>query len=623
MKCEKYKAYDSHFTTHAFRSGKMFINAINDNKLNILKSVFGYSSFRPLQDTCIQAVLDKQDTVLIMPTGGGKSICYQIPALMFPGLTIVISPLIALMKDQVSQLKNLGVEAEVLNSSISWDEYAQNMDRIRSGQTKMLFCAPETLLKSEILEMLSSCQVDCVTIDEAHCISEWGHDFRPEYRQIKDIRDHFPDAVYLAVTATATERVRQDIIMNLALRSPRELVASFNRDNLFYEVAPKNNATRQVLGFLKSYKDQSGIIYCFSRKQVDDLTYELNAAGHKALAYHAGLPDNTRHQNQELFIRDDVPIMVATIAFGMGINKPNVRFVIHFDLPKNIESYYQETGRAGRDGLPSYCLLLFSAADSGKIRYFIDQKTDDAQRRVAQNHLNAIVSFAESRRCRRIALITYFGEDYSVENCGLCDNCTKPQESSVSLTLEAIKFLKCVSETGERFGALHVINVLRGSQSEKILNYNHQECSTFGAGRSWTVKQWQSLAQQLVSQNVLVKDNEYSVLSLAPGAYLILAGKNGFQGFQPTADAVEIKLPSRKSTEGYDQDLFDRLRAKRKELADREGVPPYIIFSDKSLIDMCQRRPRTSAEFAQVFGVGQLKLAKYADIFIRLIYSNK
>ncbi len=602
----------------------MLINAINDNKLNILKSIFGYTSFRPLQDTCIQLVLDKQDTLLIMPTGGGKSLCYQIPALMFPGLTIVISPLIALMKDQVSQLKNLGVEAEVLNSTLSWEEYETNIGRIRSGRTKMLFCAPETLLKPEILEMLSTCRVDCVTVDEAHCISEWGHDFRPEYRQIKDIRSHFPDAVYLAVTATATQRVREDIVTNLALQTPRELVASFNRDNLFYEVIPKHHATRQVLEFLKSVKNQSGIIYCFSRKQVDDLTYELKTAGHKALAYHAGLPDDVRHRNQELFIRDDVPIMVATIAFGMGINKPNVRFVIHFDLPKNIESYYQETGRAGRDGLPSHCLLLYSAGDSGKIRYFIEQKAGDAQRRVAQNHLNAIVSFAESRRCRRIALITYFGEPYSIENCGLCDNCSKPQESAVNLTLQAVKFLQCMSETGERFGALHIINVLRGSQSEKILSYNHQKCSTFAAGRGWTVKQWQSLVQQMLSQKILVKDDEYGVLSFGNGALGIFAGKRGFDGFQPPSDAVELKAPSRQMTnEGYDEGLFEILRAKRKQMADSEGVPPYIIFSDKSLIDMCQRRPRTSAQFAMVYGVGELKLAKYAETFIRLINAYK
>ena len=592
-------------------------------KLKILRSVFGYDSFRPLQETCIQSVLDKKDTLLIMPTGGGKSICYQIPALMLPGLTLVISPLISLMKDQVSQLKSLGVEAEVLNSSLTWDEYDINKSRIISGKTKILFLAPETLFKEEILEMLKSCKVECVTIDEAHCISEWGHDFRPEYRRIKDLREHFPHAVYLAVTATATPRVRQDIIANLALKAPKELVASFNRDNLFYEVIPKGRPTDQTIDFINKFKDQSGIIYCFSRKQVDTLTKDLNYFGFKALPYHAGLADDVRHKNQELFIRDDVPIMVATIAFGMGINKPNVRFVIHYDLPKNIESYYQETGRAGRDGLPSQCLLLFSAGDAAKIKYFIDQKEDAAQKRVAQNHLNTIIAYAQSRQCRRIPLITYFGESYSIDNCGQCDNCIKPSEATVNLTIPAIKFLQCVSETEERFGAMHIINVLRGSEAEKILNYNHDQCKTFGAGRDWSVKQWQNLVQQLLGQNLIDKSDDYGVLSLSQGSYEILSGKRPFQGYL----IQENILPSKKTTSTpgvevvYDTALFERLRSKRKELADKSGVPPYIIFSDKSLIDMCQRKPRTRSEFAEVFGVGAQKLERFSDVFIRVLNS--
>jgi len=590
-------------------------------KLNILRSIFGYESFRPLQETCIQSVLDKKDTVLIMPTGGGKSLCYQIPALMLPGLTIVISPLISLMKDQVSQLKSLGVEAEVLNSSLTLDEYDMNKDKIRSGKIKLLFCAPETLFKEEILEMLDSCRVDCVTVDEAHCISEWGHDFRPEYRRIKDLREQFPKAVFLAVTATATERVRRDIISNLALKNPRELVASFNRDNLFYEVIPKSRATDQTINYIEKFKDQSGIIYCFSRKQVDSLTKDLNAFGFKALPYHAGLSDDVRHKNQELFIRDDVPIMVATIAFGMGIHKPNVRFVIHYDLPKNIESYYQETGRAGRDGLPSQCLLLFSAGDAAKIKYFIDQKTDDTQKRVAQNHLNAIIAYAQSRQCRRIPLITYFGEDYKVKNCGLCDNCVQPQEAPVNLTVPAVKFLQCVSETEERFGTLHIINVLRGSEAEKVLNYNHDRCQTFGAGRDWSVKQWQNLVHQLLAENLLKKNDDYGVLSLTPGSYELLSDKRPFQGYLLDEETSPTHVVKPKQSEAYDTILFEKLRSKRKELADASGVPPYIIFSDKSLIDMCHRQPKTKAEFSRVFGVGEQKLEKFSAVFIRVINS--
>ncbi len=590
-------------------------------KLNILRSIFGYNTFRPLQEACIKSVLDKKDTLLIMPTGGGKSLCYQIPALMLPGLTVVISPLISLMKDQVSQLKSLGVEAEVLNSSLSWDEYDMNKARIRSGKTKLLFCAPETLFKEDILQLLGACRIDCITIDEAHCISEWGHDFRPEYRRIKDLREQFPGAVFLAVTATATERVRQDIMSNLALKNPRELVASFNRDNLFYEVIPKHHATDQTIDFIRKFKGQSGIIYCFSRKQVDSLTQDINAGGFKALPYHAGLADDVRHKNQEAFIRDDVPIMVATIAFGMGINKPNVRFVIHHDLPKNIESYYQETGRAGRDGLPSQCLLLFSAGDAAKIKYFIDQKEDPAQKRVAQNHLNAIMAYAQSRQCRRIPLITYFGENYAVQNCGLCDNCVKPQAATANLTVPAVKFLQCVSETEERFGALHIINVLRGSEAEKVLHYGHDHCRTFGAGREWTVKQWQQLVHQLLTRNLLHKNDDYGVLSLTEGAYELLSNKCGFQGYIPEEERAPVKAVRIKHDDNYDSGLFEKLRAKRKELADKKGVPPYIIFSDKSLIDMCQRRPTTKGEFAQVFGVGEQKLERFSAIFIRVINS--
>ena len=600
------------------------MQTINNNKLNILKSVFGYTAFRPLQEACIDAVLNKQDTLLIMPTGGGKSICYQIPALMQKGLTVVVSPLISLMKDQVSQLKALGVQAEVLNSSLTFEEYEENKALILSGKTKLLFCAPETLFKEEILDMLSNCHVDCITIDEAHCISEWGHDLRPEYRRIKDVRKLFPKAVYLAVTATATKQVRQDIIKNLDLKNPKELIASFNRDNLFYEVIPKGRPTDQTIDFIEKFKGQSGIIYCFSRAQVDTLTKDLNYFGFKALPYHAGLTDEVRHKNQELFIRDDVPIMVATIAFGMGINKPNVRFVIHFDLPKNIESYYQETGRAGRDGLPSHCLLLFAPADGAKIRYFINQKTDMSQRKVASNHLNTILDYAQSRKCRRIPLITYFGEDYKIDNCGLCDNCSKPQEDTIDLTVEAVKFIQCVSETEERFGAMHVINVLRGSRAEKVLKYCHDECKTFGAGKNLSIKQWQYLVQQLLLYKALDKEEEYGVLSLNKISYEILSDRRPFKGYPLVDDPMPAKaLPSKelKAAGNYSKDLFEKLRIKRKELADTNSVPPYIIFSDKSLIDMCQKKPKTKAQFAQVFGVGEQKLERFSTVFLKVINS--
>ncbi|MBU0467751.1 MAG: DNA helicase RecQ [Candidatus Omnitrophica bacterium] len=585
----------------------------------ILKSTFGYDTFRPLQEKCILSVLDKKDTLLIMPTGGGKSLCYQIPALIFSGLTVVISPLISLMKDQVSQLKELGVESEVINSSLSNDEYNTNKMMVQSGQTKLLFVAPETLFKPDILEMLEQCKVDCITIDEAHCISEWGHDFRPDYRRIKDVRLLFPNAAFLAVTATATKRVRHDIISNLMLKEPVELTASFNRDNLFYEVIKKNRPTDQTLDFLEKFKGQSGIIYCFSRKQVDSLTADLNEYGFKALPYHAGLTSEVRTKNQELFIRDDVPIIVATIAFGMGINKPNVRFVIHYDLPKNIESYYQETGRAGRDGLQSQCLLFFNPGDIAKIRYFIDQKTDMLQQRVAIDHLNAMVDFAESRMCRRVPLITYFGEDYAVDNCGQCDNCVNIKEQTVDLTAEAIKFLQCISETEEMFGAVHLINVLRGSQSEKVLNYNHNECRIYGQGSVLSLRQWQNLVRQFIQQRVIDKEEKYGVLSLNKRSYEVLSGKLLFEGYLPEPDKVKSKSKNISRITNYENSLFDELRKKRKELADAKGVPPYVIFSDKSLVEMCQQLPKNKKEFIQVFGVGEQKLKKYGDVFLEII----
>lgn len=597
------------------------------DKHELLKSVFGYTTFRPLQEECIDAVINKQDTVIIMPTGGGKSLCYQIPALMFEGLTIVISPLISLMKDQVSQLKAVGVEAEVLNSSLVFEEYLENKERIRSGRTKMLFLAPETLFKPDMLDFLQQCPIDCIAIDEAHCISEWGHDFRPEYRQIKNLREYFPKAVYLAVTATATPRVQEDIVTNLALKNPVQLQASFNRANLFYEVIEKNRATDQILDFLGKFKDQSGIIYCFSRRQVDALAADLNQFGFKALPYHAGLSSDERQRNQELFIRDDVPIMVATIAFGMGIDKPNVRFVIHNDLPKNIESYYQETGRAGRDGLPSNCLLLFSAGDIGKINYFIEQKEDLEQQQVARAHLNAMVGFAESPVCRRIPLINYFGEDYRVQRCGMCDICMNPKKATMDLTKQAALLFRAIQETEQMFGAVHVINVLRGSKAEKIINYSHQHCSTYGVGDVWSVRQWQHLVRQLIVQKFLDKEPQYGVLSLNSRSMEIMSGTTEFHGFPPPTDRVKSRLPNRVRSSGVsvqtDEELFNILRVKRKELADRRGVPPYVIFSDKSLIDMCERLPRTHEEFSMVFGVGNQKLKKYGDIFMKLIKEQR
>jgi len=588
----------------------------------LLKQVFGYDDFRPLQEECIQEALAKRDTLLIMPTGGGKSLCYQIPALIFDGLTVVVSPLISLMTDQVNQLKALGVECALLNSSLKAGEYRRNFELVEQGKAKVLFLAPETLMKEHILNFLSEIvKVDCFTIDEAHCISEWGHDFRPEYRKLAQVRERFSGAVCLAMTATATPRVQQDIQDSLHIQG-KVLKASFNRENLFYEVVSKTSALKQTEEIIERFSNQSGIIYCFSRKQVDTLSKKLADKGLSVKPYHAGLSDEERAKNQDLFIRDDVQIIVATIAFGMGINKPNVRFVVHYDLPRNPEAYYQETGRAGRDGLPSHCLLLFSYADIYKIRYLIDQKMDMTERKVAGLHLNAIVNFAESKMCRRKPLITYFGEDYDIENCGLCDNCTNPKEEAQDLTEVAQKFLSCMFRTGERFGANHLIDILRGSQSKKVKQFSHDQLSTYGIGKELSANQWKEVVRQWIHQGVIKKNDDiYGVLRLTEKAWEIIKGDGTAEGHLPVAKEDKPRAESKQQKEKveYDRRLFKQLRELRKQLADRKNVPPYVIFPDKTLIEIAVSYPQTKDSFSQIFGVGQKKLESYGDTFLKLV----
>lgn len=579
---------------------------------DILKNTFGYKNFRPFQKDIIDSILSKNDALVIMPTGGGKSLCYQVPALIFKGLTIVISPLISLMKDQVEQLKDLGVNAVFLNSSLSRDEYEYNFDLILQSKVKLLYIAPETLVVERTLNLLDSIELDCIAVDEAHCISEWGHDFRPEYRKIADIKDRFPGAVCVAFTATATPRVQQDIKKSLRLNNAKDFIASFNRSNLFLDIEPKTAGTEQTIKFLRRYPNQSGIIYCFSRKQVDSLYNTLSNAGFSVLPYHAGLPDEIRRTNQEKFIKDDVQIIVATIAFGMGINKSNVRFVIHFDLPKNIESYYQEIGRAGRDGLRSHCLLLFSYADIMKIRYFIDQK-DEKEKRIAMQHLNALLGYAETGICRRIPLLNYFGENYEQEKCEMCDNCNSLAKDLVDVTIPAQKFLSCVKRTGEIFGASHVIDVLRGSTSAKVIDNGHDKLTTYNIGKDYTKKQWLYLSHQFIHQNLLNVDQEHGSLKLTGKAYEALRGN-----IQLTARIIEDSEPRRdiSMAENYDRNLFAELRKKRKELADKSHLPPYIIFSDKTLTEMATYFPVNKKEIMRIHGVGEVKFEKYGQIFL-------
>src|SRR5215207_4360989 len=497
---------------------------------SILKDIFGYDTFRPLQKEVIENILACRDTLAVMPTGGGKSLCYQIPSLLLDGLTVVISPLISLMKDQVEQLRAYGVPSLFLNSSLSPQEYQENMDYVKRGEVKLLYVAPETLLSPRILSLLASVKVDLLTIDEAHCISEWGHDFRPEYRQIVEVRKRFPEAVCLALTATATSRVRQDIRSTLKFATTNEFIASFNRENLYIEVAQKRDPYAQTIEMLERYKDQSGIVYCFSRKQVDELAAYLASKGYSVRPYHAGLEDSDRRRNQEAFIRDDAQIIVATIAFGMGINKPNVRFVIHFDLPKSIEGYYQEIGRSGRDGLPAHCLLLYSYSDVAKINYFIDQKEGN-ERRVAVEHLNAIVRFAEDERvCRRKPLLSYFGESSSADNCSNCDNCTSAPTPLTDITIFAQKFLSCVKRADEKFGAGHIADILLGSENEKVLRWEHNRLSTYGIGKDLTRKQWMHIARQLSTMGYLKQEGEYHTLSLTQKALEALRKREKIMG---------------------------------------------------------------------------------------------
>ena len=591
---------------------------------SILKETFGYDTFRPLQREVIENVMARRDTLAVMPTGGGKSLCYQIPSLLFDGLTVVVSPLISLMKDQVEQLRAFGVPALFLNSSLGPQEYQENMDYVKRGEVKLLYVAPETLLTPRILSLLAGLKVDCLTIDEAHCISEWGHDFRPEYRQLVQVRKQFPQAVCLALTATATSRVRQDIRSTLQFATSNEFVASFNRENLFIEVLPKRDATRQTMDMLERYKDQSGIVYCFSRKQVDDLASYLISRGYSARPYHAGLEDIERKRNQEAFIRDDVQIIIATIAFGMGINKPNVRFVIHYDLPKSIEGYYQEIGRAGRDGLPAHCLLLYSYADVAKLNYFIDQKEGE-ERRVAIQHLNAIVGYAEDETsCRRKPLLNYFGESYAADNCSNCDNCNSSPTPLTDVTIPAQKFLSCVKRAGEKFGAGHITDILLGSKNEKVLRWGHEKLSTYGIGGELTQKQWMRLARQLLSMGYLKQEGEYRTLGLTPKALEALRKRAPIMGVLQEAERVKKKEGKKEGIE-YNHALFAILRQKRKEMADEAGVPPYVIFPDRTLTEMAAYYPQSTAGLLNISGVGQVKLVQYGDAFLDVIraYSEK
>jgi ATP-dependent DNA helicase RecQ len=604
--------------------------------LSALKKHFGYDQFRPLQREIIEDVLAGRDVFVLMPTGGGKSLCFQLPALMRDGLTIVVSPLIALMKDQVDALQTSGIPATYLNSTLDREEAKARWRGLHRGEYRMLYVAPERLMLDTFLERALNWDIAQFAIDEAHCISEWGHDFRPEYRELKKLRKHLPDVPVMALTATATERVRSDIIKELNLRDPPAYVASFDRPNLTYRVVPKTAAYEQLLGFIRSRPNDSGIIYCASRKSTESLARNLNEDSVSAKPYHAGLTNVERTRHQDAFLRDDVRVITATIAFGMGINKPNVRFVVHYDLPKNLESYYQETGRAGRDGLPSECVLLFSPGDVAKQLHFIDEKTEK-EARIARAQLQQMVHYAETRECRRATLLDYFGETYPAKlddvdgetplkvSCESCDNCLQPRETFDG-TVHAQKFLSCVyrihARHGFGFGLGHVVDVLRGADTEAIRQRGHNELSTYGIGGEIKRAEWQAIGRELLRLGLVeCAPGKFATLSLTPAGVEALRKRTSIV-LTKQIEIAEKRARIKPGAIECDEVLFERLRALRRQLADERGVPAYIIFSDVSLREMARKYPTNSTEFRRIPGVGEQKLKDFGEAFLSEIKSH-
>jgi ATP-dependent DNA helicase RecQ len=586
-----------------------------------LKKHFGYDEFRPLQQEIVTDALAGRDVFALMPTGGGKSLCFQLPALLRDGLTIVVSPLISLMKDQVDALQTSGIAATFLNSALDRHQAVERLRGLNRGQYRMLYLAPERLMLDGFLERALNWNITQIAIDEAHCISEWGHDFRPEYRELRKLRRHLPDVPIMALTATATKRVRKDIVDQLHLDNARCYVASFNRPNLTYRVVPKSSPYEQVLTFIRSRPNESGIVYCASRKTADSLATKLSGDGVKAKPYHAGLEAKERTKHQELFLRDDARVIAATIAFGMGINKPNVRFVVHHDLPKNIESYYQETGRAGRDGLPSECVLLFSASDVVKQRRFIEEKSEHEQL-IAREQLRDTIHYAETRDCRRATLLKYFGEEFPAP-CNGCDNCLEPRETFDG-TVPAQKFLSCIQrvrqKSGFSFGLNHIVDVLNGAATEPIRQRGHDQLSTYGIGQDLKRGAWLAIGRELLRLGlVTAAPGRFATLELTEAGWAALRERKQITLTKPY-DVQEKKRSKRRAGEiECDEALFEKLRILRRKLADERDVPAYIIFSDVALREMARAYPTTTAEFSRIPGVGQQKLHDFAKPFTTAI----
>ena len=583
----------------------------------VLKRIFGFSSFRANQEEIVRSLLKGRDAFVVMPTGGGKSLCYQLPAHLIPGTCIVVSPLISLMKDQVDAANEVGLRAAYYNSSLTGDQRLSVFKGLREGRFDLLYVSPERLAMEGFLNTLKGMRISLFAIDEAHCISEWGHDFRPDYLYLSKLVEMFPGVPVAAFTAAATERVQTDIMHRLGLRNPHIVRASFNRSNLFYQVMPKEDVSAQILRFIRARPGEPGIVYRTTRDDVERTAATLVRNGIRALPYHAGLEDSTRQHNQEAFKHDEVEVVVATIAFGMGIDKSNVRFVLHGDLPKNLESYYQETGRAGRDGEPAHCLLIFGSGDIPKIRFFINQIADDQKRETASRQLKDMVRYATATTCRRCQLLSYFGEVYEHDHCGACDVCTGVIERR-DATTEAQMVMSAVARTHERFGTNQIIDIVVGSNTKQIRQRGLDRLRTYGVGKDKPKRYWRRIVDELVEQECMVRtDDTYPVLRLTEKGRQVLSGQKTFLAVTPVER--QTTAPVATPREGYNRDLFEELRQVRYAMATARHIPPFIVFSDRTLHEMARLLPTTLEEMRNVSGVGDVKLREYGEQFLMAI----
>ena len=584
----------------------------------ILRQVFGYQQFRAGQSDIIDTVTGGRDCLVVMPTGGGKSLCYQIPALMLPGLTVVVSPLISLMKDQVDQLRLLGVEAGYLNSAQTAQEQQKVLEGCHNNRIKLLYVAPERLLMSSFIRQLQQWQPSLLAVDEAHCISQWGHDFRPEYCAIGELRQHLPGVPVIALTATADNTTRSDICSRLRLSDPLIHISSFDRPNIRYTLVEKYKAFDQLWMFVRGQKGQCGIIYCNSRNKVEDVAARLQKRGLSVAAYHAGLDNSQREWVQDAFLKDNLQVVVATVAFGMGINKSNVRFVAHFDIPRNIESYYQETGRAGRDGVSAEAVLFYDPADMAWLRRCLDEKPAGPQKDIEQHKLNAMGAFAQAQTCRRLVLLNYFGENRQTP-CGNCDICLDPPKQYDGL-VEAQQALSCIYRAGQRFGLGYIVDVLRGSNNQRIREYGHDKLAVYGIGKDKSQEHWVSVLRQLLHLGLITQNiANYSALQLTESARPVLRGEVPLQLAVPRIQNIKPRQTARSYGGNYDKKLFAKLRKLRKSIADEENIPPFVVFNDATLIEMAEQCPVRANDLLLINGVGERKLERFGDAFMALI----